>query len=497
MKALILAAGVGSRLRPITSTKPKCLVQVAGQSILAHQIHAYAAAGVSEIVIVIGYEAAKVREFCKSVKSVKITLIENEDYEVTNNMYSLYLTRDLLRGQDFLLSNGDVVFDPSIIPTFATSRETDLIAVDQGTYTEESMKVVQGSDGSLVDISKAIPPQDALGNSIDLYKFSAETSEVLYAHVIDTVENQKNLKDWTEVAIQGLLKNQAITMRPFDIQKRAWVEIDNYQDLALADKTFSTFDKTLASKKVFFLDLDGTLYLGSDPISGASDFVERLRQLGKQVYFLSNNSSRSKRDYTDKLHQFGITSTERDIVLSTDALINFLLRENTRETFVVGTDSMVRWFEQVGINPRSSNPAYVVVGYDTELTYGKLTQACYFLNRGTELLATHCDVVCPTPDGPIPDVGALLDMLEKTTGRAPLKVFGKPNPEMIQDTIEALGATPEETVVIGDRLYTDMALAHQAGCEFILVLSGEAKREDVEALPRVPELIVNTVGDIL
>src|SRR5690606_4320311 len=114
MKAVILAEGIGSRLRPITLTKPKCLVRAAGRPILDYQIQAYIAAGIKKIIIVAGYQSRAVHDYCKHIKDAEITIIENPDYETTNNMYSLYLAKEYVENQAFVLSNGDVAFDPQI-----------------------------------------------------------------------------------------------------------------------------------------------------------------------------------------------------------------------------------------------------------------------------------------------------------------------------------------------------------------------------------------------
>ena len=178
-------------------------------------------------------------------------------------------------------------------------------------------------------------------------------------------------------------------------------------------------------------------------------------------------------------------------------MVQFLINKGIKNVFVVGTKSMQNYISQNDINISSEVPEYVVLGYDTELTYDKLKHAAIHLNNGVELLATHCDVVCPTPNGPIPDIGSFLALIEASTGKKPIKIFGKPSVDMVEQIISRHGTNKEDIVVIGDRLYTDMNLARNIGCNFICVLSGETCRNDIENLMDNPELIVNDVGDLL
>jgi HAD superfamily hydrolase (TIGR01450 family) len=257
------------------------------------------------------------------------------------------------------------------------------------------------------------------------------------------------------------------------------------------------FDRRFTDKKVVFLDLDGTVYLGDELIPGALAFLDYLRSRGIHFYFLSNNSSRSKRDYVQKLKRLGVATSMEQILLSTDGVLAFLRQQRVDQVYVLGTASMLEMFAGQGLNTAAADPAFVVLGFDTELTYEKLRTAALHMLKGVPLLATHPDLVCPTPDGPIPDVGAMLALFETATGLKPRKIFGKPNPEMVQHILQKHGAQPPEAVMIGDRIYTDMELAFRVGCDSILVLSGEARRQDLEDLARQPSLIAESLGHIL
>jgi HAD superfamily hydrolase (TIGR01450 family) len=260
-------------------------------------------------------------------------------------------------------------------------------------------------------------------------------------------------------------------------------------------------DAQLNGIEAVFLDLDGTIYLGGELIPGALDFLDRCDEQGVARYFLSNNSSRSVTQYLDKLDAFGIPATEEDVLLSTHDLLAWLSREGITQTWLIGTEGMRGMLEAVGIDTRSSDPQYVVLGYDTEINYEKIATGSIHLHAGVPLVASHPDMVCPSPQGGLPDVGAYLAMLKVTTGVEPVHITGKPNAGMILHKIEALGLDPAKCAMVGDRLYTDIAMATRAGCVGVLVLSGEATQADVDALPngaeQLPTVIVESVDQLL
>jgi HAD superfamily hydrolase (TIGR01450 family) len=497
MIGVILAAGVGSRLRPMTNNKPKCLVTSAGQAILQYQLDTYKEAGITDLVIVVGYESQAIKDYFKHKKDFNVTIVENEVYEDTNNMYSFYLAKEYVAGKAFVLNNADLTVDSSLVRKMLEDPREDLVAVDAGVFNDESMKVSLNKQNKINDISKQVKEDVSFGCSIDFYKFSKKSSARFFNEISQIIEVNKNLKDWTEVAMKNLFQSQELQFEAFDIQGLPWVEIDNYEDLALSDSIFSQRTKKVSDYSTYCFDLDGTLYVGSEEIEGAVYTVNKLEEIGKRVFYISNNSSKNKTDYCKRLHSLGINAKESQVILSSDATIKFLQNNEVKKVFVLGTNSFKKSILDSGIDLCSHNPEFVVVGYDTELNYGKLIDACRLINQGVDFIATHCDPVCPSENGPIPDIGLITKMLEDTTGKKVYKVFGKPSKEVIESIIEIENLDPEGILMIGDRLYTDIQMAKNAKIDSLLVLSGDTSRDELERQPKLPTYVLNSISDIL
>ncbi len=241
MKLVILSAGIGKRLRPLTDKKPKCLIEVLDKPILEHQLELFLDNDkIEQIIIIIGYKADLITKYIKSItnSNPKIKVLVNPIYDQTNNMYSLYLAEEYLKNS-FLLLNGDVILQKEIVNGLIEFPFKDAIAVDVGNYNEESMKVIQNAD-YLTDISKAINKKNALGCSIDFYKFSEEGKNQLFNKINEYINEKKEKNLWTEVAIQDLLRKNELKMKAYDIKDMKWIEIDNLNDLQSAKKIFSS-----------------------------------------------------------------------------------------------------------------------------------------------------------------------------------------------------------------------------------------------------------------
>lgn len=501
IQSIILAAGIGSRLRPITLEKPKCMVKVNGIPIIEHQIRAYLKSGIERksIHVVVGYKSDFIKDFINA-NYPGIKIIENNNFLSTNNMYSLYLTLKelIINDSSFLLiSNGDCVYDPAIINNLVMSQEFDLITCDSSSHIEESMKIKLKND-KIIDISKEIPEEFAYAVSIDLYKIGFQSLQKLIEILETYILEKKELNLWTEVALKDLLNYSKF--RPFDINGMKWVEIDNFEDLAEADIKFSALD--LAQKKCFVMDLDGTVYLGNKPIEGTINFVNSHIN-NNDFYFLTNNTSRVPLDYVERLAEIGIETTSEKIISPVYPLLNYLRENEFSKIYFVANSKFVNYIcnelKGLEITDDPSKCQAVILAYDTELTYEKLTTASLLLqkNENIQFLATHIDMFCPTEEGNIPDIGCMTLVIQETTGRSPDKIFGKPNKVLLENINKKYDNN--EVVVVGDRLHTDKKLAESLDYDFICVLSGETKRSDIEKLKTedFPALVVNNMGELL
>ncbi|MGE3062505.1 MAG: HAD-IIA family hydrolase [bacterium] len=229
--------------------------------------------------------------------------------------------------------------------------------------------------------------------------------------------------------------------------------------------------------KLFFFDMDGTLYLGENLIDGAVEFVAKLKERGIGRVFLSNNSSKNRKEYLKKLTRMGFECVENDIFTSLNATILKLKREGVRTIYPLGTPSFEEELLDNGFKFSKENPDTVLLGFDKTLTYEKIDNAYQLLIKNVRFVATHPDITCPTENGYIPDIGGFISMFEKLTGRLP-EIVGKPNTCMVLSIMEHFGLKPQECAMVGDRLYTDMRMAIDATMKSILVLSGETKHDD-------------------
>ena len=235
MKALILAAGVGSRLAPLTDHMPKSLVEVNGTPILVKQIENLHACGITDITVVSGY-LSHVLADAVGGKYPEIRILESVDYALTNNMYSAYLARESMAGHDFIMMNADVFFDASVIRALLDCPHPNAIVVDVGRYMEESMKVME-RNGKLTAIAKTIPPAQALGCSIDVYKFSPAAADAFFAKCSEYIEANNDRKQWSEVALNDILTEVDFYACPL---RGRWLEIDTQDDLIAAEKLFAS-----------------------------------------------------------------------------------------------------------------------------------------------------------------------------------------------------------------------------------------------------------------
>ena len=257
-------------------------------------------------------------------------------------------------------------------------------------------------------------------------------------------------------------------------------------------------DLSIITKKlVYFFDLDGTIYLGNKLFEGVLELIEILKKNEKAFFFLSNNSSRSTKDYLEKLNNLNLNISSDNLILSQHPTLAYLKKNNFKRIFLLGTKSLKDEFIQQGFILTEEDPEILVLAFDQELTYDRLTKASYLLQKSDfPYIATHLDNRCPTEQGYIPDAGGIASLLYKTTERMP-RVFGKPNKEMLLFKLEQLNISPKDAIMFGDRLYTDIIMGLNAGVTTCCVLSGEMTMEMIEKSNYKPDFIINGIWELL
>jgi HAD superfamily hydrolase (TIGR01450 family) len=257
----------------------------------------------------------------------------------------------------------------------------------------------------------------------------------------------------------------------------------------------------LAQLRHVVLDMDGTIYLGHRLFPETLPFLATLRELGVGYSFVTNNCSRSRAEYVSHLREMGIDAPPDSVVTSIHATIHHLRTRfpELRRLFVLSSPGSCDDLRLEGYEIVAESPDAVIVGFDLELTYDKLCHTAYFIKQGLPYIATHPDRVCPT-DKPIvlPDCAAICALLETATGRKPDAVPGKPAATMLQGVMARHNVAAAETAMIGDRLYTDVRMARDAGVLAVLTLTGEASAQEAASLPEAqqPDLIINNLAEL-
>lgn len=254
----------------------------------------------------------------------------------------------------------------------------------------------------------------------------------------------------------------------------------------------------LLNTKLFLLDMDGTLYLGDEVFYGAVDFIDTIDKSGRKYIYLTNNSSRAGVDYITRLRKLGFPCEKENVFTSGMATAMYL---NSRfpgaKVYPVGTPAFLGELESYGVTLGEGEDVKVVcVGFDTTLTYEKLDKAVHYLRRGAAFIAANPDWVCPMPANEVlPDCGSICALLTAASGVEPVFI-GKPNRNMVDIISEQTGIPNENICCVGDRLYTDIAVAQNAGAVSVCVMSGESTMEDVDAAERKPDYVLKNVAEI-
>ena len=271
----------------------------------------------------------------------------------------------------------------------------------------------------------------------------------------------------------------------------------------------------LSKKKAFVCDLDGTLFMGPDPIAPAVDFVIENTKSGRfRFFYLTNNTSKTPDEYMKKISGAKIPVVPEQILTPLITLESYIREKGYKSVYLIASQKVAEHMAErladagveFGYDPEKNE--LIALTYDRELTYAKLADATSLWNMRNvpaspmcpvrtanqtpvDFVATHPDNCCPSERGPIPDIGGMMKLLEATNGMKPKHIFGKPSPSLLETVLQEF--KPEEIAVVGDRLYTDKAIADNAGVDFVCVLSGETTREDLETYKgKAPAVVVDT-----
>ncbi len=256
--------------------------------------------------------------------------------------------------------------------------------------------------------------------------------------------------------------------------------------------------RALSEIEYFLLDMDGTVYLG-DKIIGEMDKTLRfLREKGKKLIFLTNNSSKSNEKYIEKLKRLNLFGEGDEVYTSGMATADMLVdKYPEKSVYLLGTKALKEEFISKGVKLiEEGQPDIAVLAYDTELTYEKLCKFTTAIKKGAKYIATHPDVNCPAPDVFVPDVGSFMAMIELSTGLKPSKIIGKPYDGMGKALMKRLKSDENKFVMVGDRLYTDIKFGNNCGFYSLFVLSGECNMKDLEKSDAEPSFILDSLNDI-
>ncbi len=249
--------------------------------------------------------------------------------------------------------------------------------------------------------------------------------------------------------------------------------------------------------RCFLLDMDGTFYLGNRLLPGALELIDLFSQRGIDFLFLTNNSSRTRHEYAEKIRRMGLELPENKIFTSGEATaITLASIKPGASLYVVGTPALEDEFLQHGFCLSAENPDFAVLGFDTTLTYEKIWRLCDLVVAGVPYIATHPDINCPTETGFMPDIGAMIAMIAASTGKQPDMIIGKPYEPIVKALSAKLQLPVSELCMVGDRLYTDIAMG-RTGIATVLVLSGETHLNDLEGSPFQPDYVMRDLADLV
>lgn len=496
--AVILAAGIGSRIESETLVRPKTLVEVNNSSILENQIDLYIGLGAEKIIIVAGYLKDQItKRLADKNFSTQIVVLENRDYRDTNNMYSLYLALKNIDSGPFLFSNGDVVYSKKLFDKiFINENSSSFIVADRNFVSNESMRIAVGEDGKTVtSISKNISKDNFFATSCDLVFICRSDFGKFYEIIEDFISNKGERNLWAEVAIDRLVVERNLGI--LDITGTSWVEIDTGFDLNLARQRFVDIELLLKDTEIVVLDLDGTITMDGEFIPGAIDFI-RFCLESKVLYFCTNNSAFEPDAFIANIKRFDLDILSSQVLCSTTYTLGFLRSKDYKRIGILGSVELKTAIELEGFKTVEKNADLYIIGFSRKIEYSEILEVCIAVSRGIPYVLTNPDLSYPSRLGPIPDAGGLGTLIESVTGIKPIEIFGKPSRNVIGQVLwEHSNVSADKILVVGDRIQTDIRMANNSGTKSVLLLTGATTHKIINMQAVECTAILDSIADLL
>ncbi len=259
--------------------------------------------------------------------------------------------------------------------------------------------------------------------------------------------------------------------------------------------TKKNFDKLL-NRKIFFFDIDGTLLLENKKIESAFNFVRFLKENGKIIYLLTNNSSKTPNEHLQALEKENFTK-DISILSSLQASLDYFKSEKINKIAILANKNVSNYILEKGFIIDNKKPEALLLTYDTEINYAKLLKFINLVKAGIPYYASHIDLVCPTKQGNIPDIGSFINLIQSSTHKLPIKYFGKPDKNIIKGVLKKHNLNYKEAVIIGDRLYTDIKLAENSQILSVLVTTGATSLNDYKDQTYKADFVVNSLEKLI
>ena len=465
---IILAAGRGTRLQALGLRLPKAMVRVAGRTLVEHQLRAFQRAGINHVFVSVGHHGDPLKSHIRELNvDLNVVFVENSRFESTNNFESLRLCLCAVENDvSAIVINGDVMVTQEHFLRLVEENFSDTdgaFLMDTQSWSEDAMKILVDRNGSISGMSKTISAEEARGVSTDTYRLSPRAIRELRGPCNSANKDTEN--EWVEAIIDRKVRSGDLAFSTVG-STESWSEIDTPEDLFRASIHFSVAAITSGKFTNYLFDLDGTLVRKTQPIGQSPRTLKLLASRGATIAVASNNTSETSDEIQNKLRSLNFPDS-LTVHTPLSHVRSWLKSHGHRFIYSLLNQSVDDWFVSNGFEISAEKAEVVVVGYSTEFDYAKLARVCELVNSGIPYVLTHSDISYPSKSGPIPDAGSFSSLITHVTGVLPSETFGKPDPQTFS---RAIGADAKDTLMVGDRLATDMRLGRALGVKTALIL---------------------------